>query len=117
MESDKTKLNNSNKLSKTLNLPAEQIGADKCENETFWKEEEFFLEDAIKPRMFQIWSYRQYCWYNFMEKLKVEEKPATTVKRCVCGSDKSRSCATNIFLRGSSSNQAEYNEMCFSSGM
>ena len=33
MESDKTKLNNSNKLSKTLNLTAEQIGADKSENE------------------------------------------------------------------------------------
>ena len=33
MESDKTKLNNSNKQSKTFNLTAEQIGEDKCEND------------------------------------------------------------------------------------
>ena len=53
MESDKTKLNNSNKQSKTFNLTAEQIGEDKCENEASFEEQriEFFLESAFKPRM------------------------------------------------------------------
>ena len=48
MESDKTKLNNSNKLSKTLNLTAKQIGADKCENEPC-----FFL-DALASLDFTL---------------------------------------------------------------